>query len=262
VSAGKYTAMLGAGLGMVHETRILLELWSEGADVPTLQQTALQSGRFPGISARRLENIVSLCFAPRYLRPPTTAATLKRLQPVLSVREFVQCLYLYACRANPILADFVVQVYWPAYSAGKKSVSNEQARDFVKTANAAGMMAKPWTDSMLRRGAGYLTGSCADFGLLAKGQRTDREFLPFRIEPRIFAYLAYDLHFAELADPSVINHPDWQLFGLGEQDVLDEMKRQSPKGLWFVQSAGALTRITWQLHSREEVIDAFLAGEV
>jgi len=63
----EYTTQLGAGLGLIAETRALLELWQTDMDVTALYQAALQSGRFPTISARRLRNIVVECFAPRYL---------------------------------------------------------------------------------------------------------------------------------------------------------------------------------------------------
>ena len=62
-----YTTQLGAGLGLIAETQALLELWHADMDVTALYQAALQSGRFPTVSARRLRNIVVECFAPRYL---------------------------------------------------------------------------------------------------------------------------------------------------------------------------------------------------
>jgi hypothetical protein len=50
-----------------------------------LHQVALESGRFPTVTARRLRNIVVECFAPRYLvSAGAPAAHLKRL----SVQRF------------------------------------------------------------------------------------------------------------------------------------------------------------------------------
>ena len=262
MSTPQYTTQLQAGLGMVPETGVLLDLWCEGMGVRALENAALQSGRFPNVSARRLHNIVGECFGPRYLSPPTVANTLKIVRPSLSTAEFLQLLYLYTCRAVPILFDFVGSVYWPAFAAGKNHLSTDDASDFVQTAIADGRTTKAWSDSVRRRVSGYLTGCCADFGLLESGKLSERAILPFRIESRLFVYLAYDLHLSGLSDASVLEHSDWQLFGLEEQDVLEEMKRQSPKGLWLVQSAGALARITWLLRSREELIDGFVKGQV
>ena len=60
-----YTTQLQAGLGMILETQILLNLWSPGLDAIQLQKLALESGELPNVSARRLRNIVGECFVPR-----------------------------------------------------------------------------------------------------------------------------------------------------------------------------------------------------
>src|SRR5207249_2385212 len=82
---------------------------------------------------------------------------------------FEQLLFVYACRANAILADFVREVYWALYASGREQVRNDDARDFVARANQEGRTARPWTPGTVRRVAAYLTGSCADFGLLSRG---------------------------------------------------------------------------------------------
>ena len=53
-----YTTQLQAGLGLVNETKTLLDLWSPGMSAVQLYQIALESGRFPTVTARRLRNIV------------------------------------------------------------------------------------------------------------------------------------------------------------------------------------------------------------
>src|SRR5207249_5477322 len=62
-----YTTNLQAGLGLVAETKALLEIWKPGMSVSQLNQHALDSGRFPQMTARRLRNLVVEGFAPRYL---------------------------------------------------------------------------------------------------------------------------------------------------------------------------------------------------
>jgi hypothetical protein len=42
-----YTTQLQAGLGLVNETKTLLDLWSPGMSANQLHQVALESGRFP-----------------------------------------------------------------------------------------------------------------------------------------------------------------------------------------------------------------------
>jgi len=256
-----YTTKLGAGLGIVDETRILLDLWEPGIDAYTLDQLALKSGQFQKLTARRIRNLVIEGFAPRYLgRKDIPAVYLKILKDILSSKEFAQLLYLYTCRAHNILYDFVQQVYWNAYSSSRDSLSNKEARNFVIQANQNGKTTSPWSDNMIERVSGYLTGTLADLGLLENGRKRVRRFLFYRLEPRVAVYLSYDLHFSGLGDNSVLSHPDWELFGMDRADVLNEFKRLALKDWWIIQSAGDVTRIGWQYSSMEELINAFSQG--
>jgi hypothetical protein len=169
-------------------------------------------------------------------------------------------MFLFTCRAHTILADFVREVYWPAYAAGRNTLDNEEAQLFVNRANQDGKTTTPWSDSTIRRAAGYLTGCCADFGLLERGHRRVRHILPYRLEPRVATILAYDLHFAGQGDNRVIAHADWALFGLDAADVLAELKRMALNGLVIVQTAGSVIRVGWQYKTIGEMIDAVAQG--
>ena len=251
-----YTTQLQAGLGLVEETRTLLDLWVPGMAAPGLCQAALHSGQFPGVTARRLRNIVVECFAPRYLvdegRP---AVLLKRLHRSLDLASLQQLMLVYTCRANPILADFIRTVYWPAYAAGAAVVDNEGARRFVERAIDDGRTARRWSPTTLRRVAGYLTGCCADFGLLEGGARTRRRIQRIRLSPRVVSLLAHDLHFHGVGDNALLGHPDWALFGLDRQDVLEEFRRLSLRNAWIVQAAGDTASIGWLHKTMESVCD-------
>jgi hypothetical protein len=252
-----YSTQLAAGLGMIEETQILLNLWKPGMDSMQLQKSALESGQLPNVSARRLRNIVAECFFPRYLQgTPPPALFLKPLQGKLIRKELEQVLFLYTCRANSILYDFVQEVYWNAYTSGGNAISNESAGIFVVRANQDGKTRKPWSESTIHRQSGYLPGCLADFGLLEGGQKSVRKILPFRIESRVSIYLAYDLHFSGKGDNSVLSDPDWSLFGMDRSDVLNELKQLALKGWFIIQSAGDVTRISWQYQDMEELMDA------
>ena len=148
MTSGPYTTQILAGLGMVEETRLLLELWTPGMGSIDLQRIALASGHFPNLAARRLRNFVTECFVPRYLiNEAGPARWLKGLVPALSSREFEQLLFIFSCRTNAILADFVGQVYWPAYAAGHNTISNDEAREFVIRANQDGKTKQPWSEN-------------------------------------------------------------------------------------------------------------------
>ncbi len=256
-----YTTQLQAGLGLISETKTLLDLWSPSMSVPQLYQSALSSGRFPLVAARRLRNIVVECFAPRYVvAPGQPALHLKRLSTGLPAAEFAQLLFLFTCRANPILADFVRQVYWARYAGGFTDVSTDDARTFVKRAIDDRKTSKRWSDTTVRRMSAYLVGCCADYGMLERGRRSTRRIISFRLSTSVAAYLAYDLHVAGVADNALVTHDDWQLFGLARADVLEELKRLSLRRQLIVQAAGDVVRISWKYPSMEALCDVLTQG--
>ena len=251
-----YTTQLQAGLGLVNETKMLLDLWVPGMSANQLEQVALDSGRFPNVTARRLRNIVVECFAPRYLvAGGKPALHLKQLAPRIATADLKQLLLLFTSRANPILGDFVRQVFWPRYAGGYAQVTNDDARTFVERGIDDGKTIKRWSETTVRRVSAYLTGCCADYGMLERGLLSSRHILPFRISPSAAAYLAYELHFSGLGDNALLSHEDWQLFGLAREDVLGEIKQLSLKGLLIVQAAGDVIRISWKQQDMEALCD-------
>lgn len=256
-----YTAKLQVGLGLVAETKLLLQMWEPGMTVTLLYKEALASGQFPNVTARRLRNIVAECFAPRYLSNDAAPARhLKVLLPTLSSDQLQQFLLLFTCRANTILADFIRQVYWPRYVAGDREIDNEVARAFIERAIDDGKTIKRWSDYTIKRNAGNLTGCCADYGLLENGPRRKRRFLPVHLSDKVAVYLAYDLHNQGLGDNTLLHHPDWALFGLDRDEVLAELKRLSLNGWFLLQSGGEVVRVSWKYPDTETVCNVLAAS--
>ena len=256
-----YTTQLQAGLGLVTETKTLLDLWTPGMTVSQLFQVALNSGRFPTVTARRLRNIVAECFAPRYLTADgVPAAHLQRLSTVVSTADLTQLMFLFTSRANPIFGDFVRHMYWARYAGGYSQISNDDARVFVERGIDDGKTVKRWSETTVRRISAYLTGCCADYGLLERGSHSSRRILPFRISTITAAYVAYELHLAGVGDNALLTHEDWLLFGLAREDVLEEVKRLSLKGLLMVQVAGDSIRVSWKYQNMEALCNVLTEG--
>jgi hypothetical protein len=253
-----YTTQLGAGLGMINETLDLLRLVEPGDNVTRLSARVVESGLFSRTTARRAHNIVAEMFAPRYfVRGDQPARFLHTLVTArLPQDDFRQLCFLHTARAQTVFADFVVQVYWPRYSAGARSLSRSEAESFIHRGLDSGRMKKRWSESIIDRVSGYVLGCCADFGLLADSGRATRAILPFSIRSRVALYLAYDLHFAGLSDKQVAHHPDWQLFGLAGQEPLAELKRLAHDGHLIVQAAADLVQISWKHRSLDDLAHA------
>lgn len=251
-----YTSTLNAGMGMFQETKILLDLWQPGMDTTELQHLALASGQFPKMTARRLKNFVTEGFAAFYLRETETPALLlKKIAHVLPQQEIQQLLLIYISRVHVILADFIREVYWTNYAAGRETISFEEARSFVLRAVQDDKTTTKWSDNTIKRVGSYLTSYCADFGLLERGAKSTRRILTYRIEPRVAAFLAYELHFSGHGDNAVLSHADWGLFGLERLDVLEELKRLALRNLVIIQAAGGVTKISWRYESMEGLLD-------
>lgn len=250
-----YTTQLQAGLGLLGETRQLLQVYQPGMTSSQLYEAALASGRFPLVTARRLRNIVFECFAPRYLRDPHVAKQLKLLVDRFTVAELNQLLFIYTARANLVLADFVREVYWARYAAGRNDLELDDARTFISNSVREGKTQKPWSETTIKRISSYLMGCCADYGLLTTTSRSQRSIAAYRLLPKVAAYLAYELKLSGLSDNQVVSHSDWQLFGLERADVRDQLKRQSLQGLLIYQAASDVVHIGWTYKSMEELID-------
>lgn len=252
-----YTTQLQAGLGLVEETKELLSLYEGEMNASELYERAMSSGAFPTITARRLRNIVSECFSPRYLKSDA-AGGLKQLSPNLPSLSLRQLFLIHTALANHILLDFIAEVYWAKYAAGQDELTADDARRFVENAVNEGKTQTHWSESTIKRVSSYVLGCCADYDLLAAGRSTKRRIQPQRITPSTSLYLAYWLHFSGLGDNAVINHKIWRLFGLEANEVRAEFKNLAKHGWLIVQAAADITRVTWKLVSMQEVIDVIV----
>lgn len=256
-----YDTNLAMGLGLIEETKVLLDAWEPPMGAEQLYQSVREAGELSQVSARRLRNIVVRCFSKRYLadggRP---AEILKSLMPWLTSTQMSQLLFLYTCRTNPVLADFVRDVYWANHESAATHITRAQAEAFIQRAIDDNKTPSRWADGQVKRMGRYLTGCCTDFGLLGQRSKLGRPILSYRIEPAVAAYLAYDLHFNGVGDNAVLDHDDWKLFGLSRDDVLQEAKQLALKDLLIVQAAGNVVQISWKHKNMEEVCDVLAQG--
>jgi hypothetical protein len=108
----------------------------------------------------------------------------------LSPADLRQMLFLYTCRATPVLADFVRQVYWQKYAAGGREIAKDDARKFILQAVRRGLTARKWSETTVTRVSNYLLGISADYGLLGSIREGSRPIIPFGITPLATCVLA------------------------------------------------------------------------
>ena len=222
---------------------------------------ALRSGEFPNVTARRLRNLVMEAFGSRYLIDDgAPARLLKTLFAAIPKDDLRSLCFIFTCRANLILGDFIRQVYWPLYASGRNSVARQDSREFVLSAVSNGRTTTPWSKTSVIRVASYLLGACGDFGLLGPMKAGSRSITTFRITPNVASVLAHDLHFRGLGDNALLKSADWGLFGLEAEDALGELRRLSLRRELIVQSAAGVAQVSWKHKSMKDLADAIAEG--
>lgn len=252
-----YTTELSKGQGAITETLTLLEYWEPGMRTDELTERVMEAGGLGRSSAVRTRDLITRVFARRYLvdnsRP---ARVLKFLQDQVSLSTLKQFMLVYTARQHDILHDFITDVYWPKYEAGADRIGRPDARSFIEEAHAMGVIDPGWSETMIVRVARYLVGTLGDFGLLEEGRKSTREIRPFYVDDMLVTYLAYEIHFDGYSDTSILEHPDWGLFGLMREDVYRHLEQASYDGHFIVQYSGELLRISWKYESLDECLHA------
>jgi len=253
-----YTTELSKGQGAVDETLSLLQVWTPGMPADVLARKTIAEGGLGRSTAVRTRDLAQRVFARRYLgNGGTPAANLKYLIDQRADRSVVkQLMLIYTSRLHLILRDFIAEVYWNRYSAGAERISRSDAEEFILRAQADGRIAPPWSETVRLRVARYLTGTLADFGFLAEGRQSAKNLKPLRLLPGTGLYVGHEIHFQGFSDNSILESPDWKLFGLGREDVVREMDRLAANGHFIMQYSGELLRISWRYQTMEECLDA------
>jgi Putative inner membrane protein (DUF1819) len=259
-----YTVRIAKGAGLVAETRALLRAWHPGESAAALAERVLKTDLLGKSTARRVKDIVQRVFAPRYLYPEGCPALyIKKLVERHTADDWFRdlCL-LYTARADRLVRDGVTVLLRNARDEGRITLSVDAVIAFLREADQHGMMDHPWSPEVRKRVARVLLKVLTEFGFLTQRVRGSRELRHFRPHPLAIAYLTLDLHFRGATDAAVTSHPDWQLWGLDEPVVRDHLDELSRAGLWIFQAAGTVVRITWNISSMEEAVDALAGGDI
>ena len=262
MSKGEYTTVLAKGHGIIEETLSLLEAWEPGISTQGLAEIAIREGFLRRATAKRTKDLVTHVFAPRYLVDDGLPA--KQLKMLINeganLGSMEQLYFIYTARANVVFHDFIREVYWSKYAAGSTEIATEDARRFLENAYTMGRLSKRWSDEMTSRIAQGLYGCLADFKLCENAKKSSRKILRFNISSLTSLYLAHELHFSFYSDNGILDHADWQLFGLERREVVSELQRIS-NDHFILQFSGELVRISWKYQSIEEAIRAIARSE-
>lgn len=260
----RYVASISKGGGMISDTKCLVQEWKPGEDVDAFAQRVHDENILGTYTAYRARDIVRRVFAPRYMRPDDRPARLLKclVERRFPQKTFSEMLFLFCARADRLLYDFTVQVYWRAAHRGRSKLTVEDGRAFLADAESNGRIPEPWSEGTQVKISRGLLGMMRDVGFVRdRGRPTrEKELVSYRISDEGVALLARELHEAGVTDADLSEHPDWRLFGLGGDQTLDRLDAVGEHRGLLVQRGGSVVRITWTVDSMEGLFDV-LTGE-
>jgi hypothetical protein len=168
----------------------------------------------------------------------------------VSMSVLTQIFYVYTCRANRILVDFIDQVYFKKLDTGFRDLKSSAPKDFINVALSDGRISSSWSESTIKRVSRHIIATLIDFELIER----NKTLVKFRILDLTANYLAHELHFRGVSDNNIWHHEDWKLFGLSPQDVISVFERLANRGTFIMQFSGELLSISWKNNSMNEFI--------
>lgn len=254
MSKFKYNAELNRGTGLIQETLILLNLYEPGMSKKEMTKKAIDENVLVKVLNKRIKDIVEDAFYKRYvISDPNVPIYLRSLVAAFpSLDVITQILLIYTCRAHAILEDFIIQVYWPEITKGKRIVDIAIARKFITESIKQPDLISGWSESTQKRIASYLITTLVDFRLLDK----ERKVKPVFLHDITANYLAHELHFKGLSDNAVVESEEWKLFGYSRFETIKHLERLSFQGYFILQNSGEIIKINWSYKNMQEFTHA------
>ena len=173
----------------------------------------------------------------------------------LVIRKII---YYHAARADKLLYDFIADVVYSAFVSGRREINVEMASRFVERIQVAGESSNRWSSKVRARVARGLLSVGRDFGVF-EGKAHKRIASP-HMPLEAFVYVAFYLKHHIRSAKRLMEHRDWRLFLIGEQQLHELFIQGHQAGFWHYAAAGSLVRLDWRLKTWEEMTHGVLAG--
>mgnify|MGYP006432219081 CR=1 FL=1 len=247
-----YNSNLLKGTGLIQEMLTLIEAYKPGESALEFQKRVLNDGILSKSTDTRTIDVVRNIFRTRFLDQKLNIPSHIKLmrEKYVSMEVINQIFLIYTCRANPILADFISEVYFNLIKKGVARVTTEDPKIFIKSAIVDGRIQKSWSKSTIERVSEHINACLIDFQLV----NNSKEILPFRAFDLTVNYLIHELHFQGYNDMNILDHYNWKIFDLDRSTLIPIIERISFKGTYIYQYSGEIMKIEWKYKSMEEFI--------
>lgn len=248
-----YNSNLLKGTGLIQEMLVLIEAYNPGESAQEFQKRVLEEGILSKSTDTRTMDVVRGVFKPRFLDQKLKVTSYIQLMRdnYVSMDVITQLFLLYTCRANPILADFISDVYYPLIKTEKAIITTEDPRSFVQSALSDGRIQRSWSKSTIDRVGSHIIASLIDFELIDRS----KQILPYRAHELTVNYLLHELHFQGYSNMSILHHEDWKIFNLDPSSLAVIAEKLSFSGTFIFQYSGEILNINWKYKNMEEFIE-------
>lgn len=248
-----YNSNLLKGTGLIQEMLVLIDAYNKGESPNNFQKRVLEEGLLSKSTDNRTIDVVRNIFKTRFLEKKIDVpeAIRSMREEYVSMDVIIQLFFIYTCRANPILGDFIRDVYFSAIEKGILNITAEDPKIFIRDAISDGRIPKKWSQSTIEKVSQHINACLIDFGLTEK----NKTIKSFRIIDLSANYLAHELHFSGFSDNEILYHEDWELFGLTPNEVAQILERISYKGTFLFQYSGQILKIGWSYNNMKEFIE-------
>lgn len=241
-----YTTRLQKGGALLGEMRQLVSSW--GGAPPAVQlDRALRDNLLNKRTRARLGDVYHRAFLPRFVNGPIPNAwrlvrPLEDAQaPLLLLRPVY---YWITAGAEPLLGDFCRQFILPRLAIVRAGIGTNEVLNWLAAKGC------PWSQAVATRVARGLLAALRDFGILEG--RAQKRLANVILPVPAFAYLARCFRETGAVSHSLLDHRDWQLFLLNQDEVERLFMLAHQERLLEYHAAGSTVSIDFPCESLEE----------
>jgi len=248
----EYNSNLLKGTGLIQEMLTLIDAYDSTVPYLEFQERVVRDDLLSKSTENRVIDIVRNIFKDRFLgydiNIPEVIKEMR--EEYVSMSVLTQIFYVYTCRANKLLVDFIIEVYFKKLNSGYHDLKSSDPKDFINIALSDGRIFDSWSESTITRVSRHIIAALIDFELIQKNKSIQN----FRIMDLTANYLVHEMHFRGISDNNIWNHEGGKLFGLSPQDVISVFERLANQGTFIMQFSGEILSISWKNKSMNEFI--------
>ena len=132
----EYNSNLLKGTGLIQEMLTLIDAYDSTVPYLEFQERVVRDDLLSKSTENRVIDIVRNIFKDRFLGYDINIPeVLKEMrEEYVSMSVLTQIFYVYTCRANKLLVDFINELYFKKLNSGYNNLNANDPKDFIKTA--------------------------------------------------------------------------------------------------------------------------------